>query len=93
MIEVVFMHSCKVIDRMWIRNKIRARFNPTDTSNRKLQEYKSLFNDGDLGCIFFALEGTPPRGYAVYNHVSKNILLITPAGNTKLYRSVVLDHI
>lgn len=58
---------------------------------RVLHIYPSASSYGELGCIFFALQGSPPKGYAVYVPVHNYLVIIDAFGKTKTYRDVYLN--
>ena len=57
-------------------------------NHRKLFVHKSMCGNGRLGCVFFALEGTPPKGYAVYIPERYWLMIIKPDLTKRVMRNV-----
>ena len=56
---------------------------------RKLLVHVSPCNYGTPGCVFFALNGSPPKGFAIYFPCV--LVVIDPWGNIKNYLDYVLE--
>lgn len=56
----------KTIDESWVRDKLTNHYYGADNSNRKL--YRSIQKDNHKknGSVYYSLEGSPPKGYAIY---------------------------
>jgi len=73
-----------------VRNKLIKRYGPA--FERPLFVQKS-YCDNDpriLGCVFFALQGSPPKGYAVYVPENHYIVYIDVWGKTERRQETVL---
>ena len=46
---------------------------------------------GNLGYIFFALNGSPPKGCAVYFPQGKVLLIISAYGKTTRYKDTIYE--
>jgi len=66
--------SGKNIDLEFIRLKLSQMYGYYPV--RKLFVHKSYCNYGNLGYVFFGLEGSPPKGSAVYCPDHKTLTLI-----------------
>lgn len=52
-------------------------------TRRALIVHKSHCSYGNLGCVFFALNGSPPEGYALFVPMEEYILIIDATGNVR----------
>ena len=56
----------EILTRTKILEMLHNHYSSRLVVDRKLIETESYSGNGSLGCILFALEGTPPKGYAIY---------------------------
>ena len=70
-----------------VRNKLISRYGP---GKRSLFVQKSYCDNGTLGCVFFALHGSPPKGYAVYVPAHHYIVYIDAWGRTERRRETIM---
>lgn len=67
-----------------VRKLIGRLYSKSDTK-RKLLIHKSNCNYDEAGCLFFALDGSPPKGYGLYVPDHCYLLIIDAFGKTKRY--------
>lgn len=78
-----------------IRKKIAKSYDGAEDSfstKRKLLIHKSYCCYKNLGCIFFALNGSPPKGYAIYVPDHKYIIFVNAFGKTRIMHDVTIDN-
>lgn len=63
-----------------------------DNLKRKLIIHASPCTYGKPGCIFMALDGSPPKGYALYVHDHSYLILVDAWGKTKRYGNTILEN-
>jgi len=64
-----------------LRNKLLQHYHDyRSPPTRRLFVYRSNSGNGGVGAFFFALEGTPPKGYAVYIPERRSLSLYNPQG-------------
>ncbi|MDD3492294.1 MAG: hypothetical protein PHU95_02295 [Candidatus Thermoplasmatota archaeon] len=83
----------KEIDIEWIRSKIAELYDGKKdgySTTRELHVHKSYCNYDTLGCVFFALNGSPPKGYAIYVPDHYYVVIVDCMGKCRRYRDVVL---
>jgi hypothetical protein len=54
-----------------------------ESIHRDMLVHKSRCNYGGIGCIFFALNGSPPKGYAIYSPQHGFLLIVDIDGKTR----------
>ena len=54
-----------------------------DSINRPMLVHKVRCDYGSVGCVFFALNGSPPKGYALYVPDHHYLLLVDAWGKTR----------
>lgn len=87
------MEEMKRINLEWIKARIIDLWmGTTEDMLRDLIITKSLSNYGNVGYYFMALNGSPPRGCAIYHPKSK-LLVINCYDKTKVYPDVCIDEI
>lgn len=62
-----------------------------DNMGRKLIISESLSNYGKLGYVFFALNGSPPKGYGVYIPNQNTLRVISCFGKTRNFKDTIVE--
>lgn len=73
-----------------VRKTISKKYDPRNSFIRKMFIHKSNCNYGTAGCLFFALNGSPPKGYAIYVPEHKYLLVVDAWGKTTRYNECYL---
>lgn len=80
----------KTVDIEFIRLKLSEMYSCYPT--RKLFIHKSYCNYGSLGYVFFGLEGSPPKGSAVYCPDHRTLTLIDAwAGKVIVLKNICVE--
>lgn len=58
--------------------------------NRPLLIHKSNCDYGKAGCLFFALNGSPPKGYGLYVPNHRYLIIVDAFGKTTRYNDCIL---
>ena len=80
----------KYIDTAWIQKQISKAYGECDME-RELIINISLSNYGALGYVMFALNGSPPKGCAIYQPDHKLIIFIDAWGKIKKYENTIIN--
>ncbi len=78
-----------VEDPEWIAEQINKIEN--ENPGRKMHITIDKSNYGETGYILFSLQGSPPRGCAVYNPSRQWIIFINTSGKTKKFNNTTID--
>ena len=76
-----------------VRKLIAKRYDGCENGGsmqRPLFIHKSKCNHGKPGCLFFALNGSPPKGYALYVPAHQYLLIINAWGKVTRYQDCIL---
>ena len=76
-----------------VRKLIAKRYDKKENSyslKRRLFIHKSNCNYESAGCLFFALNGSPPKGYGLYVPDHKYLLIIDAFGKVTKYNNCIL---
>ena len=92
------IYTIREID--WIKEQILKTYhtnflvthpNFISDMERKMFIHKDKSNYGTDGYIFFSLEGSPPKGCAIYQPDHKFIIIIDAWGKTKKYNDTIIN--
>jgi len=75
-----------------IKRKLAKMYDKVDNGysmKRDLFIHKSYCNYGELGAVFFALNGSPPKGYAIYVPDHSYVLFVDAWGEHRERRHVI----
>jgi len=76
----------------WIKKQLIESYSYSKKDiGRKLVITKSFSNYGSVGYILIALDGSPPKGCALYQPDHKFLIIIDAWGKTKKYSNIILD--
>lgn len=78
------------VNREWLKKKLLSYYDPT--KDRRLIESTNNSNYGKVGYYMFALEGSPPKGFAVYQPEIQTLLVYNMSMNTsEVYRHIIIQ--
>ena len=90
--DAIMVYKLFKIDE--VRKLIAKRYDGTEDGfsniGRLLFIHRSDCNYGQPGCLFFALNGSPPKGYAIYVPDHNYLVIIDAWGKSTRYNSVKL---
>ena len=81
------------VDLKWIKDKIvKSYHGMTEDNERELIVDQSISNYGYVGYVFFALNGSPPKGCAIYSPAHKWLLVVDAWGNKhRKFNDIVVE--
>lgn len=78
------------VNHEWIKQQILQTY--SNLMDRELIISENMSNYGTLGYLFFGLNGSPPKGCAVYQPEHKFLVIIDAWGKVKkVFRNVIID--
>ncbi len=77
-----------VNDLDWIKEQILKTY--VSDLNREMFIHADKSNYSTLGYVFFSVEGSPPKGCAVYSPEHEYIIIIDAWGKTKKYKNTTI---
>jgi len=76
----------------WIKKQLVKSYHGNSSDmNRKLIINKSFSNYEKLGYVMFALNGSPPKGCAIYSPGHKHLIIISAWGKTKKFKDIIVE--
>ena len=76
-------------DLDWIKEQIMKNYGLDMTREMLVHADKSDY--GELGYIFFSINGSPPKGCAIYQPDHQFIIIIDAWGKSKKYRETIIS--
>ncbi len=78
-----------VEDLNWIKEQILKTY--TSKQDREMFIHIDKSSYGNRGYIFFSIEGSPPKGCAIYQEEHNFIIIISAWGRIKKFRDTILS--
>ena len=75
-----------VVNLDWIKKQIVKTYSGSLENNIK----QELVIHKSVGCYFFVLRGTPPKGYAIYQPKYKFLIIIDAFGKIIQHNNIIL---
>ena len=84
----------RIVTHAWIKRQIAKTYSNGDSETNMRRELiitESNSNYGELGYIMYALNGSPPKGCAIYSPEHKYITIIDAWGEKKITHNNIYE--